>query len=101
MRSTYSRYQWIAPFYDVLDLLFEYSRYRRLEPSLLAGLSALYRMLLSEVGDRSAASQSICTPQAAHPRLSETARQITYSIRGNGSQPREPSCVIPTRSWSN
>lgn len=34
-----ARYQRIAPFYDVLDLLFEYRRYRALRPHLFDGLS--------------------------------------------------------------
>ena len=33
------RYQRIAPFYDVLDLAFEYSRYRRIRPLLFQGMA--------------------------------------------------------------
>src|SRR5215831_18354886 len=39
--SNLARYQRIAPFYDVLDLPFEYGRYRRIRPQLFAGLSGL------------------------------------------------------------
>ena len=37
--STLERYQRIAPFYDLLDLAFEYRRYRKIRPLLFAGLS--------------------------------------------------------------
>jgi ubiquinone/menaquinone biosynthesis C-methylase UbiE len=37
--STFERYQRIAPFYDLLDLPFEYRRYRKIRPQLFAGLS--------------------------------------------------------------
>ena len=37
--SNFERYQRIAPFYDVLDLPFEYGRYRKIRPQLFAGLS--------------------------------------------------------------
>src|SRR5215467_6071868 len=37
--SNLARYQRIAPFYDVLDLPFEYGRYRKIRPQLFAGLS--------------------------------------------------------------
>ena len=37
--STLERYQRIAPFYDLLDLPFEYRRYRKIRPLLFAGLS--------------------------------------------------------------
>lgn len=39
MTSTLERYQRIAPFYDLLDLPFEYRRYRKIRPLLFAGLS--------------------------------------------------------------
>src|SRR5262245_8715677 len=39
--SNLTRYQRIAPFYDVLDLPFEYGRYRKIRPQLFAGLSGL------------------------------------------------------------
>lgn len=39
MTSTLERYQRIAPLYDLLDLPFEYSRYRRIRPLLFEGLS--------------------------------------------------------------
>ncbi len=39
--SNFARYQRIAPFYDVLDLPFEYGRYRKIRPQLFAGLSGL------------------------------------------------------------
>jgi len=39
--SNLARYQRIAPFYDVLDLPFEYGRYRKIRPQLFAGLSGL------------------------------------------------------------
>jgi len=35
------RYQRIAPFYDVLDLPFEYGRYRKIRPLMFEGLSGL------------------------------------------------------------
>lgn len=41
MTSTLDRYQRIAPFYDWLDLPFEYGRYRKIRPLLFAGLSGL------------------------------------------------------------
>jgi ubiquinone/menaquinone biosynthesis C-methylase UbiE len=44
----FERYQRIAPFYDLLDLPFEYSRYRRLRPLLFEGLSG--RLLDAGVG---------------------------------------------------
>jgi ubiquinone/menaquinone biosynthesis C-methylase UbiE len=39
--SNFARYQRIAPFYDLLDLPFEYGRYRKIRPQLFAGLSGL------------------------------------------------------------
>ncbi len=39
MLSNLDRYQRIAPFYDLLDLPFEYGRYRRIRPMLFEGLS--------------------------------------------------------------
>jgi ubiquinone/menaquinone biosynthesis C-methylase UbiE len=39
--SNFVRYQRIAPFYDLLDLPFEYGRYRKIRPRLFAGLSGL------------------------------------------------------------
>jgi ubiquinone/menaquinone biosynthesis C-methylase UbiE len=39
MTSILDRYQRIAPFYDLLDLSFEYRRYRKIRPLLFAGLS--------------------------------------------------------------
>ncbi|MFZ0842034.1 MAG: class I SAM-dependent methyltransferase [Xanthobacteraceae bacterium] len=39
--STRQRYQRIAPLYDLLDLPFEYRRYRQLRPLLFAGMSGL------------------------------------------------------------
>jgi SAM-dependent methyltransferase len=41
--STLDRYQRIAPFYDLLDLPFEYRRYRKIRPLLFAKLSGLAR----------------------------------------------------------
>jgi len=46
--STLARYQRIAPWYDLLDLPFEYGRYRRIRPLLFAGLSG--RILDAGVG---------------------------------------------------
>jgi ubiquinone/menaquinone biosynthesis C-methylase UbiE len=37
--SNLDRYQRVAPFYDLLDLPFEYGRYRRIRPMLFDGLS--------------------------------------------------------------
>jgi ubiquinone/menaquinone biosynthesis C-methylase UbiE len=37
--SNFMRYQRIARFYDILDLPFEYGRYRKIRPQLFAGLS--------------------------------------------------------------
>jgi ubiquinone/menaquinone biosynthesis C-methylase UbiE len=48
MTSTLERYQRIAPLYDMLDLPFEYSRYRRIRPLLFDGLSG--RILDAGVG---------------------------------------------------
>ncbi|KAB2882057.1 MAG: methyltransferase domain-containing protein [Pseudorhodoplanes sp.] len=48
MTSAFERYQRIAPFYDLLDLPFEYRRYRRIRPLLFAGLSG--RILDAGVG---------------------------------------------------
>jgi ubiquinone/menaquinone biosynthesis C-methylase UbiE len=48
MASNYQRYQRIAPLYDLLDLPFEYGRYRRIRPLLFAGLSG--RILDAGVG---------------------------------------------------
>jgi ubiquinone/menaquinone biosynthesis C-methylase UbiE len=39
--SNFARYQRIARFYDLLDLPFEYGRYRKIRPQLFAGLSGL------------------------------------------------------------
>ncbi len=47
-RSNFDRYQRIAPFYDLLDLPFEYGRYRRLRLLLFQGLSG--RILDAGVG---------------------------------------------------
>jgi ubiquinone/menaquinone biosynthesis C-methylase UbiE len=46
--SNLERYQRIAPFYDVLDLPFEYGRYRKIRPLLFEGLSG--RLLDAGVG---------------------------------------------------
>ena len=48
MTSTLQRYQRIATLYDLLDLPFEYSRYRRIRPLLFTGLSG--RILDAGVG---------------------------------------------------
>jgi ubiquinone/menaquinone biosynthesis C-methylase UbiE len=37
----FARYQRIAPFYDLLDLPFEYGRYRKIRPQLFAGFSGV------------------------------------------------------------
>jgi ubiquinone/menaquinone biosynthesis C-methylase UbiE len=39
--SNFERYQRIAPIYDLLDLPFEYGRYRKIRRQLFAGLSGL------------------------------------------------------------
>jgi ubiquinone/menaquinone biosynthesis C-methylase UbiE len=39
--SNFARYQRIAPFYDLLELPFEYGRYRHIRQQLFAGLSGL------------------------------------------------------------
>ena len=41
MTSTLDRYQRIAPLYDLLDLPFEYRRYRKIRPLLFAELSGV------------------------------------------------------------
>jgi ubiquinone/menaquinone biosynthesis C-methylase UbiE len=41
MSSNFERYQRIAPFYDLLDLPFEYWRYQRIRPLLFQGLSGV------------------------------------------------------------
>jgi ubiquinone/menaquinone biosynthesis C-methylase UbiE len=46
--SNFDRYQRIAPFYDLLDLPFEYGRYRRIRPLLFDGLKG--RLLDAGVG---------------------------------------------------
>src|SRR5215468_9014908 len=46
--SNFARYQRIAPFYDLLDLPFEYGRYRRIRPLLFEGLDG--RLLDAGVG---------------------------------------------------
>jgi ubiquinone/menaquinone biosynthesis C-methylase UbiE len=48
VRSNLDRYQRIAPLYDLLDLPFEYGRYRRIRPQLFQGLSG--RILDAGVG---------------------------------------------------
>src|SRR5215467_1786505 len=48
MASNLERYERIAPFYDLLDLPFEYGRYRRIRPLLFEGLSG--RLLDAGVG---------------------------------------------------
>src|SRR5215472_14324422 len=48
MTANFERYQRIAPFYDLLDLPFEYGRYRRIRPLLFEGLSG--RLLDAGVG---------------------------------------------------
>jgi ubiquinone/menaquinone biosynthesis C-methylase UbiE len=48
LRSTFDTYQRIAPFYDLLDLPFEYGRYRHIRPHLFRGLSG--RILDAGVG---------------------------------------------------
>ncbi len=48
MTSILERYQRIAPLYDLLDLPFEYGRYRRIRPRLFNGLSG--RILDAGVG---------------------------------------------------
>jgi ubiquinone/menaquinone biosynthesis C-methylase UbiE len=46
--SNLERYERIAPFYDLLDLPFEYGRYRKIRPLLFEGLSG--RLLDAGVG---------------------------------------------------
>jgi ubiquinone/menaquinone biosynthesis C-methylase UbiE len=46
--SNFDKYQRIAPLYDLLDLPFEYGRYRRIRPLLFQGLSG--RILDAGVG---------------------------------------------------
>jgi ubiquinone/menaquinone biosynthesis C-methylase UbiE len=46
--SNLARYQRIAPFYDLLDLPFEYGRYRKIRPLLFEGMSG--RLLDAGVG---------------------------------------------------
>src|SRR6266478_3288637 len=46
--TNFDRYQRIAPFYDLLDLPFEYGRYRRIRPRLFEGMSG--RLLDAGVG---------------------------------------------------
>ena len=48
MTTNFERYQRIAPFYDLLDLPFEYGRYRRIRPLLFKDLSG--RLLDAGVG---------------------------------------------------
>src|SRR5437660_4641890 len=48
MTTNFDRYQRIAPLYDLLDLPFEYRRYRRIRPLLFQGLSG--RLLDAGVG---------------------------------------------------
>ena len=48
MSSNLARYERIAPLYDLLDLPFEYSRYRRIRPLLFEGLAG--RILDAGVG---------------------------------------------------
>ena len=48
MTTNFERYQPIAPFYDLLDLPFEYGRYRRIRPLLFEDLSG--RLLDAGVG---------------------------------------------------
>ena len=48
MTTNFERYQRIAPFYDLLDLPFEYGRYRRIRPLLFEDLSG--RLLDAGVG---------------------------------------------------
>jgi len=48
MSSNLDRYQRIAPLYDLLDLPFEYSRYRKIRPLLFQGLEG--RVLDAGVG---------------------------------------------------
>lgn len=48
MTSVFERYQRIAPFYDLLDLPFEYRRYRKIRPLLFENLSG--RILDAGVG---------------------------------------------------
>jgi ubiquinone/menaquinone biosynthesis C-methylase UbiE len=48
LTSLHDRYQRIAPFYDLLDLPFEYRRYRPIRPRLFQGLSG--RVLDAGVG---------------------------------------------------
>jgi ubiquinone/menaquinone biosynthesis C-methylase UbiE len=46
--SNLDRYQRIAPFYDLIDLPFEYARYRKIRPRLFDGMSG--RLLDAGVG---------------------------------------------------
>jgi ubiquinone/menaquinone biosynthesis C-methylase UbiE len=48
MTTNFDRYQRIAPLYDLLDLPFEYGRYRGIRPQLFHGLSG--RLLDAGVG---------------------------------------------------
>jgi hypothetical protein len=46
--TNFDRYERIAPLYDLLDLPFEYSRYRKIRPLLFKGLEG--RVLDAGVG---------------------------------------------------
>jgi ubiquinone/menaquinone biosynthesis C-methylase UbiE len=48
MSSNLDRYERIAPLYDLLDLPFEYSRYRKIRPLLFQGLKG--RVLDAGIG---------------------------------------------------
>jgi ubiquinone/menaquinone biosynthesis C-methylase UbiE len=58
--SNRERYERIAPFYDLLDLPFEYGRYRRIRPLLFEGLSG--RLLDAGVG--TGRNFPFCPPKA-------------------------------------
>ena len=69
MTSTRERYQRIAPLYDLLDLPFEYRRYRQLRPLLFAGMGGL----ILDAGVGTASDASIAMELGADGVLMNTA----------------------------
>lgn len=86
MATDNATYERIAPFYDLLDLPFEYLRYRRIRPLLWAGLSG--RLLDAGVGTgrnipfypRDAVVTGIDNSPAMLARAAARARRLGASV---------------------
>jgi hypothetical protein len=87
MTSTLQRYQRIVPLYDLLDLPFEYRRYRRIRPLLFDSLSG--RILNGRIwrsGVWSAYSPPIRAPFSATERFISSTTNTSATMTTASTQ---------------